>query len=158
MSSVETFFKEAKELHLKTITGFESAVPVVFMLKNNKMMICPIMGCQDRSPMDALKPIVEATSPTAYIFCAESWMKMYDQKDPKQKAKAERDRKKLKYGDISKMKDKKEVMIRIGSSMDNKVKISEICDIIRDKQNKIIDLVIREDLSNKDEFESTKLP
>jgi len=113
--------------------------------------IIPISGFRGRSPMDFIKPALAAENPDAWLVIAEGWMRMMKASDERKK-----EIEKMRYGDIAKRSDKKEVLtVHAGSKDGTLTGYAKMYYIVRDPlTNNITDYVIMPE----GELRSDKIP
>jgi hypothetical protein len=153
------FIEESINSHTKavltdTLTSERNSPPVVYMHKGSQRTVVFIVPGEDESPMDCLKTVVAKFNPDAYIFAAESWLKVIDSKTKEGKALG----KKLASGKI-RVKDQadKEENLIFTYGIKNGEKGMRLFNIVRDKTKRIIELPQRDDADWND-FESSKTP
>lgn len=103
----------------------KKANPMLFMVKNDTLAICPLaVSSPMRNPINLVKSIVDHEQPEFYITVAEAWGIQSTVMGLKEMN--------LKYGDIAKMSEKMEMLLIIGRSKDGAIKRDDIWYIKRD--------------------------
>lgn len=153
------FIEESIDAHTISIlkdelTAERNSPPVVYLQRGTERTMVFVVPGDDKSPMDCLKTIVRKFNPDVYIFAAESWLKVIDRKNKKEKALGER----LASGEI-RVKDQadKEENLIFTYGLKNGEKGMRLFNIVRDKTKRIIELPLRDDADMND-FESSKTP
>jgi hypothetical protein len=155
--SPNEFFDYALENHIRWIKEIKKPAFPFFMQfyhKDTKRINVVVVeqgkGSPYCSPMDYAKGIIHKFDPDYYIILAEVWAKMLEGKDH-----AKRFAKNLKYGDIEKMAERKELLVAVGRTKDGQVEYYKSFKIVRNSNDEIIELKEEEGVEG---FESRKLP
>jgi len=114
---VNDFFSKMIDHHLHWMNSIPNPNPLwLILLKNGKIDILNIINAIKQSPMEAVGEIIKQKKPDAYIFFAEGWSKKMTSEQMK----------KVKWGDVSKSKDKKECLTVFGRSIDGLHEVKKI--------------------------------
>jgi hypothetical protein len=156
--SPDEFFNYALDNHIRWIKRVKKpAFPffIQFYHKDSKRISVVVVeqgkGSPYCSPMDYAKGIIHQFDPDYYIVLAEVWAKMLEGGN---KA-VRRFAKNVKYGDIEKMAERKELLMAIGRTKDGQVEFYKSYNIVRNSNDEIIELKKEEGVQG---FETRKLP
>ncbi len=124
IKDVTDFFSKCIDHHLEWMNKIPNPNPLwLILLKDGEIEYMNIINTVKQSPMGAVAEIIKRKKPHAYIFFAEGWSKKVRGDDIK----------KIKYGDVSKSKDKKECLTAFGRSIDGLHEVKKLFWITRVK-------------------------
>lgn len=159
--NIKSFFEKGRDHYLNAWKeGFAPDFPVMHILKRDRdeknkysIGIVPLTvpgGLPHKvSPLSLVKPIIRDMKPDAYIVFSEAWCVDSNQ--------LEKSVNTLEHGDLEYMKHRKERLIIVGNSIDNKEHFQEFYTIKRDfrTMKKWLEL---DNKNTKAKLSSTKLP
>ena len=121
---------------------------VIFLLKDNKITIAPIIAI-GMSPMDHVQKVIDKISPEMYLIAAESWTARASEGQTMEELSKEW------TGRMSEHPNKIERLTCVGKTKNGHETFTRLYNIIRNKNGKIIDFV--QYLDDNLKLESTKL-
>jgi len=151
--SFDEFFSSGLEHHKQWMVMVKNPIFKTFVLTYNKhenMIRVHIFANtpEKQSPLDFIRGLIEQVDPDYYIVIGEAWAKIYDNPE-----KAKESYNNLRYGEISKMPDKVELLTAIGKSKDGKNETTKVFTMKRNTNEEIIELK-----EMKGKLTTTKLP
>ena len=157
--SPNEFFEYALENHISWIKKVKNPAYPFFLQFYHKdtrkievVVVDQREGSRYCSPMDYAKGIIQKFDPDYYIILAEVWAKMLEGGGSEHVKSFARN---VKYGDIEKMAERKEMIIAVGRTKDGQNEFYKSFQIIRNSSDEIIEL--KQDKGSKG-FETQKLP
>jgi len=167
LDSFRLFLSEVITMHKQgMLKGLQSPSPcIVYSLQPNsrKVAVCAIM-CENESPMNYVKKVVEKTKPICYVVVTEAWMaplpkdmiKKLAKETPDDAFDKVNDDPRIRRGYAEKNPDRDEVLMFSARSRDGRFEENKMYQIIRNKEQKVTD--VKDITLPGMDFKSKKLP